>query len=65
MLQARNMRVLVAGGAGYIGSHLVREILGQGYDVIVYDNLSKGTFGLGGCSRHPLTRECRTPGLGS
>lgn len=36
------MAVLIAGGAGYIGSHTVRELIEQGMDVIVYDNLSYG-----------------------
>lgn len=34
--------ILVTGGAGYIGSHTVRRLRGRGYDVVVYDNLSKG-----------------------
>lgn len=36
------MRVLVVGGAGYIGSHMVKSLLGAGYDVITFDNLSSG-----------------------
>ena len=33
------MKVLVTGGAGYIGSHTVLELLERGYDVVVVDNL--------------------------
>lgn len=36
------MNVLVAGGAGYIGSVAVEELLKAGHNVVVYDNLSKG-----------------------
>ncbi|HAM39388.1 MAG: UDP-glucose 4-epimerase GalE [Elusimicrobia bacterium RIFOXYC2_FULL_34_12] len=36
------MRILVTGGAGYIGSHTVIELLEMGYDVITLDNLQKG-----------------------
>ncbi len=34
--------ILVTGGAGYIGSHCVRELLAQGFDVAVVDNLATG-----------------------
>lgn len=36
------MNVLVAGGAGYIGSHVCKLLSKQGYNVIIYDNLSRG-----------------------
>ena len=37
------MRVLVTGGAGFIGSHLVDHFMQQGYEVVVLDNLSTGS----------------------
>ena len=36
------MRILVLGGAGYIGSHTVYELVDAGYEVIVVDNLLTG-----------------------
>lgn len=36
------MKVLVVGGAGYIGSHMVKQLARQGHDVVVLDNLSTG-----------------------
>lgn len=36
------MKILVIGGAGYVGSHTVRLLTRNGYDVWVYDNLCKG-----------------------
>lgn len=36
------MKVLVTGGAGYVGSHCVRALVSAGHDVVVYDNLSAG-----------------------
>lgn len=37
------MRVLVTGGAGYIGSHTLLELMAQGHDVCVLDNYSNAT----------------------
>src|SRR5690606_35350055 len=39
------MKVLVCGGAGYIGSHMVRYLVARGHDVVVVDNLSTGHRG--------------------
>lgn len=36
------MKVLVCGGAGYIGSHTVKNLIQEGYEVVVFDNLSSG-----------------------
>ena len=36
------MKVLVVGGAGYIGSHVVKELMKAGHNVTVFDNLSSG-----------------------
>ena len=37
------MKILVTGGAGYIGSHTVVELQNAGYDVVVVDNLSNSS----------------------
>jgi UDP-glucose 4-epimerase len=37
-----NMKVLVAGGAGYIGSHMCRQLAEAGHECVVLDNLSTG-----------------------
>ena len=46
------MKVLVVGGAGYIGSHAVYELIRAGHEVVVFDNLSTGTRS----SVHPEAR---------
>ncbi|MGI6701723.1 MAG: UDP-glucose 4-epimerase GalE [Christensenellales bacterium] len=37
------MKVLVTGGTGYIGSHTVVELINQGYEVVIVDNLSNSS----------------------
>jgi UDP-glucose-4-epimerase GalE len=44
------MRVLVTGGAGYIGSHVAWELKAHGHEVVAYDNLSRG--------RRELAKNC-------
>jgi UDP-glucose 4-epimerase len=36
------MKILVTGGAGYIGSHVIKALGREGHDLLVYDNLSTG-----------------------
>ncbi len=38
-MEVFNIKVLVTGGLGYIGSHTCVELLNSGYDVVVVDNL--------------------------
>ena len=60
------MRVLVTGGAGYIGAVVAEELLRGGHEVVVFDNLAKGhrdavppgaTFVHGDLGDGPLLRE--------
>lgn len=37
------MKILITGGAGYIGSHVAKQLLEQGHDIIILDNLSTGS----------------------
>src|SRR5271167_3834408 len=39
------MKILLTGGAGYVGSACLRWLLGHGHDPIAYDNLSEGNVG--------------------
>jgi UDP-glucose 4-epimerase len=42
MTSSQQRRILVTGGAGYIGSNTTLQLLDAGYDVVVVDNLSRG-----------------------
>ena len=46
-------RVLVTGGAGFIGSHVADRFLAEGYEVEIIDDLSTGNAG-------ECTRSCET-----
>ena len=51
------MRILVTGGAGFIGSHLSEALLGRGHDVWALDDLSTGRLeNLATFERHPRFR---------
>ena len=64
------MKVLVTGGAGFIGSHVTDRLIDAGVEVVVLDNLASGRRE----SIHPRARLCeadicgegiRTPGAGA
>jgi UDP-glucose 4-epimerase len=42
LTNGNTMKILVTGGAGYIGSHATRLFLAHGHEVVVFDNLSRG-----------------------
>ncbi len=43
MSDKKKFRILITGGAGFIGSHLCERFLAQGYEVIALDNLITGS----------------------
>ena len=49
------MKLLVTGGAGFVGSHSVNALLQAGHDVTILDNLSTGhRWALQGCELIPI-----------
>lgn len=44
MVKRKNLRVLVTGGLGFIGSHTVVKLITSGYDTVIFDNLSNSTL---------------------
>ena len=42
-MSATRKRILVTGGAGFLGSHLCERLLAQGHDVLCVDNYFTGT----------------------
>lgn len=45
IVQSPHKRILVTGGAGYIGSHTCLELLNNGYDIVVMDNMVNSNKG--------------------
>lgn len=54
MTRETRVRVLVTGGAGYVGSHAVRELSCAGHEVVIYDNFSTGHLEF--CEGFPVVR---------
>jgi UDP-glucose 4-epimerase len=57
------MRVLVTGGAGFIGSHVVDRCISAGHDIVVVDNLSTGNRQSVPPAARLAVMDIRSPGL--
>jgi UDP-glucose 4-epimerase len=50
----QSLKLLVTGGAGFIGSHLVEALIARGHQVVIFDNLRNGSLdNLQGVKSHP------------
>lgn len=58
------MKILVTGGAGYIGSHTVRALLAAGHEPVILDNLSRGHVGSIPEKVHFIQMDIADAGLG-
>lgn len=58
-------KILVTGGAGYIGSHCVLELLQAGYDPVVIDNFHNAIRGTGSSIPTRAVPDCSDPSLPS
>ena len=47
MAELKDKRILVTGGAGFIGFHLCKKLTDLGLNVTIYDNLSSGKMARG------------------
>lgn len=59
MSEHKHWRVMVTGGAGYVGSCLVPKLLDAGHEVTVLDLFIYGTDVFNGCDAHPKLRKVR------
>lgn len=57
------MKVLVTGGAGFIGSHVVDIYLAEGYEVVIVDDLSTGRLSNVNPAARFIEMDIRAPGL--
>ena len=61
MTRLRPSRVLVTGGAGFIGSHLCERYLARGWDVLCLDNFFTGSrANIAALTGKPASRSCGT-----
>ena len=55
-------RILITGGGGFVGSHLVDKLMLQGHEVTVADNFFTGRYAKMSCISEPLHSPCESMG---